>query len=501
VLVGCRDESPSPTSIEVVPAGPAAVVSPGGPGYLYLHGSGGTANPPTLFLDANAPTAGPGKYKDSPSVKFSAGNPYKEVGTWTAAAGAVNGQLTGFDDAHVWVGLKNGDDVGTRFDLRVEAYKNGVLISSGQFRCQSGLAVNPNQAQQVTVTLGALPPTDFNSSDVFSLKVLTRIGTTPSGTLCGGHSNAVGLRVYFDGSRNARVRLLLTETGGGDFWTTQASMPTARGEMGTAALGNTLYAIGGNSGAGPVASVEAYDAGTNTWSEKTSLPVARTNLGAAVINGTVYAVGGSTNSGKAATLEAYDPLTNSWSTKAPMPTARGYAGTAALNGTLYVVGGFDDVSALRTVEAYDPGTNTWSTKAQLPVGRHSVALAALNGVLYAVGGGDNEGIVATVDAYDPGSNSWSPKAPMQAARYSVGLAVIDGVLYAVGGEFDGSEGLATVEAYNPNTDSWSPRADMPTARYAPGAAAINGVLYAVGGFNYTLNPNIGALRTLEAYHP
>jgi hypothetical protein len=47
----------------------------------------------------------------------------------------------------------------------------------------------------------------FNgTTDVLSLKVLTRIGTTETGARCGGHANAVGLRLYFDAaSRAAQV--------------------------------------------------------------------------------------------------------------------------------------------------------------------------------------------------------------------------------------------------------------------------------------------------------
>jgi hypothetical protein len=33
---------------------------------------------------------------------------------------------------------------------------------------------------------------------VFSLTIRTRIGTNPNGTKCAGHSNAVGLRLYYD---------------------------------------------------------------------------------------------------------------------------------------------------------------------------------------------------------------------------------------------------------------------------------------------------------------
>ena len=45
----------------------------------------------------------------------------------------------------------------------------------------------------------AFSPAAFNgTTDVLSLRILTRIGTNGSGGFCGGHSNAVGLRLYFD---------------------------------------------------------------------------------------------------------------------------------------------------------------------------------------------------------------------------------------------------------------------------------------------------------------
>ena len=48
---------------------------------FFLHGAGGTANPPTLFLNHTAATGTVAKYKDSPAVNFSGGgNPWKEVG-------------------------------------------------------------------------------------------------------------------------------------------------------------------------------------------------------------------------------------------------------------------------------------------------------------------------------------------------------------------------------------------------------------------------------------
>jgi len=82
----------------------------------------------------------------------------------------------------------------------------GLILASGETFCIDGVTRNPNLAKEVTVTFAPFLPVPFNgTSDQLSLKVLTRIGTNGSGAFCGGHSNAVGLRLYFDAvSRPAR---------------------------------------------------------------------------------------------------------------------------------------------------------------------------------------------------------------------------------------------------------------------------------------------------------
>jgi hypothetical protein len=58
---------------------------------------------------------------------------------------------------------------------------------------------NANQAKEVTFAFPTFPSVGFNgSTDQLSVRVATRIGTNPDGSFCGGHSNAVGLRLYFD---------------------------------------------------------------------------------------------------------------------------------------------------------------------------------------------------------------------------------------------------------------------------------------------------------------
>jgi Concanavalin A-like lectin/glucanases superfamily/CARDB len=168
---------------------------------FYLHGSGPTANPPTLFLNSVAPTSTATKFKDSAGVTLSGGNAWKDVGTWAVGSPVSSGSLIALSDLHVWLGLINSADAGTRFDLRVEVYKNGTLIVSGETDCVTGLTAGAAQAQETIVNFGSFAPVAFsNPSDVLSAKVLTRIGTNGSGSFCGGHASAVGLRLYFDSS-------------------------------------------------------------------------------------------------------------------------------------------------------------------------------------------------------------------------------------------------------------------------------------------------------------
>lgn len=193
-------EGPTPEGTLATIAGPQSPPSVD----FYLHGTGPNENPPTLFLDTSSPTSATAKFKDSSSVNFNGGNTWKEVGVWAAQSSLTSGTLSALGDLHVWVGLKNSDDQGTNFDLRAEIYRNGVSLSSGETLCVVGVTRNASNAKEVTIAFTPFSPATFNgATDVLSVKILTRIGTTAAGASCGGHSNAVGLRLYFDAINRA----------------------------------------------------------------------------------------------------------------------------------------------------------------------------------------------------------------------------------------------------------------------------------------------------------
>ena len=131
--------------------------------------------------------------------------------------------LTALSPAHLWVGLKNSDDQGTQFDLKVELLRNGNPVASGLKRCVTGLSRNPDLAKESVVSFGPFDPVVVTAGDVLSLKVSARVGTNPDDTKCAGpggsHNSALGLRLYYDAaSRASRFDMTLDPSPGEDLY-------------------------------------------------------------------------------------------------------------------------------------------------------------------------------------------------------------------------------------------------------------------------------------------
>jgi hypothetical protein len=136
------------------------------------------------------------------------------IGDSNSDAG-VSGRGTGFSDfeavdltsptssgARVWIGLKNSDDVGTRFDLRADVRKGTgatpPTVSSGQLFGALGGSSGFTGAKLRTIPLS--PSTPFTTGDTMSLEVFVR-------NSCVGTSHNSGIaRLWFnDGAANSRV--------------------------------------------------------------------------------------------------------------------------------------------------------------------------------------------------------------------------------------------------------------------------------------------------------
>ncbi len=288
-----------------------------------------------------------------------------------------------------------------------------------------------------------------------------------------------------------RVRVLLAvllaaspasaaEGSGG--WAGRAPMPTPRTEVGVAAIGATVYVVGGFGPDGVVATVEAYDTAIDRWRTVAPLPVPVHHPGVTSLGGRLYVVGGF-GQGWTATDAAwrYDSAADRWQGIAHLPTARGALAVTNLNGLLYAVGGraAQDTGAL---EVYDPATDRWAAKAPMPTQRNHLAVVAARGKLYAIGGrlGGFLDNITTNEEYTPTTNQWQGRAPLPTARSGIAGAAWRDRIYILGGEaITGT--FHEHEEYDPAADTWQSRDPLPTARHGLGAVVVGDTLYVLGG--------------------
>jgi N-acetylneuraminic acid mutarotase len=247
-------------------------------------------------------------------------------------------------------------------------------------------------------------------------------------------------------------------------------------------------------------------AAKGTWSTNASLPTKRFEVGAAALGGKIYVIAGESNGIQATTLNTeYDPATNHWRELAPVPHMTSHPGVATGNGKIYVLGGFTGVphvGAMDVAFEYDVATDKWRALPRLSCPRGSVGAAFVDGKLHAIGGRGLDRItVNTHEVFDPATGKWSKAAPLPVARDHAGVIAVDGKIHVIGGRTDAfTENVNLHDVYDPKTDTWKSAASLPTARSGGATVYYRGLILYVGG--ECKRPNIGeGFTENEAYDP
>lgn len=118
----------------------------------------------------------------------------------------IPSQLTVLSPAMVWLGLKNSDDVGTKFDLLAEVLKNGSVVGSGQLNDVPGGSSGFNNAVSRTINLVLSAPVDACAGDTLSFRLSVRIAPTS------GHRSGTARLWFNDATANSRFGISI----GGD---------------------------------------------------------------------------------------------------------------------------------------------------------------------------------------------------------------------------------------------------------------------------------------------
>ena len=169
----------------------------------------------------------------------------------------------------------------------------------------------------------------------------------PAGRARGAAGVAVhGDRIYVAGGQSGR-QIATNQFDAydpvADKWTPLPDLPRAREHNAAAVAGERLYAIAGRNG-GLVAETDAYDFATGGWiTGLAPIPTPRGGLAIAPVGDELVTIGGDPPGGGAGpardVVESYDPATNTWHTLAPLPRGRHGIQAAVLDGAIWIAGG------------------------------------------------------------------------------------------------------------------------------------------------------------------
>ena len=157
----------------------------------------------------------------------------------------------------------------------------------------------------------------------------------------------------------------------------------------SAYLNGKIYRIAGRA-IGTDFHVEVYDIAANTWSMAANYPFANHSLMAAALGNYIYAGGGNASPDQ---TYRYDPDTNTWddAAVADLPAGRSAAASGAYNGRWILAGGDVNFAISTSAIAWNPATNTWSDLPNMVQARDYLAGAVAGQSFYAVAGSSAPG--------------------------------------------------------------------------------------------------------------
>jgi hypothetical protein len=157
----------------------------------------------------------------------------------------------------------------------------------------------------------------------------------------------------------------------------------------SAYLNGKIYRIAGRA-IGTDFHVEVYDIATNGWSMAANYPFANHSLMAVALGNYIYAGGGNASPDK---TWRYDPTTNTWDDAAiaDLPAGRSAAASGAYNGRWLLAGGDVNFAISNSAIAWDPATNMWSDLASMVQARDYLGGATAGQFFYAIAGNSGPG--------------------------------------------------------------------------------------------------------------
>lgn len=218
------------------------------------------------------------------------------------------------------------------------------------------------------------------------------------------------------------------------------------------------------------------------WTPIATPPQPRIGAEAVAYQGRIYVIGGESAAGPVASVAIYNPADDTWSSGAPKPVPIVKAHAGVLEGKAYVVGGLlANGVPTDIVEVYNPATDTWEQVEPLPVSLADYALVVYEGRLYVLGGWDGRRVRDEVWEYEPGLSGWKVSGRLPAPRAGLEAVVVQDTVYLLGGRDEGGAPRREVWVFSPlQGDQMAEGPPLPEAIGTPKAAVVAGTLYVLG---------------------
>ncbi|MEX0664753.1 MAG: hypothetical protein WD598_08285 [Acidimicrobiia bacterium] len=175
-------------------------------------------------------------------------------------------------------------------------------------------------------------------------------------------------------------------------WARVADMTTPRGALSAVAVKGRLLAIGGIDTSGVLRSTELYDPEADKWIPGPDLAIPREHLGSAVVGQHVYAIGGRNPQNQTSVemlVVTRRGVGGEWEPAPDLQFSRGGNAASAAGGVPCAAGGEEAAGTIPSIECLQDGT--WVHVADLRVPRHGLAVIGVGRRLHVISGGPQPG--------------------------------------------------------------------------------------------------------------
>lgn len=269
-----------------------------------------------------------------------------------------------------------------------------------------------------------------------------------------------------------------------DRWLSYNSLKMPRSNFASASYESNIYAIAGNSDAGPSDVTEMFSKTDDTWSLLKNKPTAVTDVGAVLIGEKIYIPGGKIDGINVTDkLEVFDPRRNTWEEKSNLPTGLSDYASVAFAGNMYLFGGWDGSKIKDIVLKYDPDQDVWIELSKLPYPLVSANAVQLENRIIITGMAKQDALQTDLISYYPdrdvlGENPWEIAISQSLAGSVNCLFNLLEEIYAVVDNENTTEFLF----YDIQNKSWQliGESDSLTVK-GSGCSIMNGELFLLGG--------------------